>query len=171
MYWIRRQCNPIKLGEKGQERIKYLKEHNGFVLTDWPEEEWNSIAALIWLLNEADGGNLLLGYDAIPMERVENWIASSGVLEKLPVMNALLTQKIRKENGPTPINDSKRILDSLESIVAKHRIIVFDKACDLIRENLQPDSVNRDQCLKALGASDRIESSAMQNTQILYWLG
>ncbi|MEW6235353.1 MAG: hypothetical protein AB1656_08210 [Candidatus Omnitrophota bacterium] len=174
VFWIRRTINDIRLGPAGRDRIHELRNRGGFVLTNWSEEEWNSIAALIWMLNEADGGNFLLGYDMISMKQVEAWITQSGILKDLPIINTLLSRKVNNNIPPAP-PPSYEILETivhrLESIVEQHRIIVFDTAFDLLLREPRLDSVGRDQCLQALGKSNHIESSTMQNTQILYWIG
>jgi len=174
VYWIRRGINKIKLGQAGREYTKELTDRGGFLLTDWSEDEWNAIAALIWILNEADGGNLLLGYNTISMKQVETWIATSNILETLPVMNSLLKQKADDDKKPIPEEKTVGLdilVQELETIVHKHRIIVFDKAFDHVQQVPQLSSVTREQCLKGLGQADKIESNTMQNTQILYWTG
>jgi hypothetical protein len=174
VFWIRRGINQIRLGPLGKERTKELTDRGGFLLTDWSEDEWNAIAALIWILNEADGGNLLLGYNTISMKQVETWIATSNILETLPVMNSLLKQKADDDKKPIPEEKTvglDMLVQELETIVHKHRIIVFDKAFDHVQKVPQLSSVTREQCLKGLGQADKIESNTMQNTQILYWTG
>ncbi|MGC9328792.1 MAG: hypothetical protein ACP5I1_14245, partial [Candidatus Hinthialibacter sp.] len=104
IYWIRREINNISLGKTGQERMVELKKRGARILVNWSENEWNSIQALIWLLNESAGGNLLYsgqeGNRTVAPEEVERWIAMSGVLADLPVIQSLLTQE--EVNGTKP---------------------------------------------------------------------
>ncbi|MBN2326275.1 MAG: ATP-binding protein [Candidatus Omnitrophica bacterium] len=198
IYWIRREINSISLGPLGQERMEELEKRGGRIFVNWSEAEWNSIQALIWLLNESAGGNLLYtgeeGSRTVAPEEVERWIAASGVLGDLPIIQSLLTQE--RENSAEPIQapapapaesaepaaepavepaveadaalDLDEIARALTDIVKRQCLIEFDQAYGVLKKQDHFALLSREQCLQALDRAAEIDCNSTQNFQILY---
>lgn len=181
LFWIRRKSNPIKLGKTGIDRMHDFMQRGGFDLTDWSENEWNSIQALIWMLNESSGGNLLY-YDGhkdtdIKPEQIEKWIAVSKVLQEMPVIRTLLNQvnagaSVESEETTVPMETAENYLENagkaLKNIVKKHCLIELNKAYHLLLQQEAFAGLTKEDCLRSVEYAEGVACNTAQNFQILY---
>ena len=181
VFWIRRKNNKITLGTVGNERMQIFIQRGGFALTDWSEKEWNSIQALIWMLNESSGGNLLY-YDgkkdvAINPKQIEKWIAASRLLHELPVINTLLNQVsshapidtvVITETKESKENYLETAGYALGAIVKKQYLIELDKAYQILLQQEHFAGLTKDDCLRSVDYAEGVICHTAQNHQILY---